>query len=112
MKRVSFKVAKALKEAGYWQERLCGDYPIWKIEDTVIRFDTPGGVIGYGMPTYIDVWLWLWREKDIKIDIDYCINKCAIFDITQEVIYSRTFDDPEDAIINAIEHLGDNNLIK
>lgn len=63
MKRVSFKVANALKEAGYWKEQLHGDYPIWKIEDTVIRFDTPWGLIGYGLPTYMQVWLWLWREK-------------------------------------------------
>lgn len=103
MKRVTFKVAKAIKDAGYWQERLCGDYPIWKIEDTVIRFDTPWGVIGYGMPTYIDVWLWLWREKDlVKMNVwDKYINDIA-----------NNYIDPEEATEKAIDYLVDNKLLK
>lgn len=111
MKRCSFNVAQAIKEAGYQQL------------NTKQRYTTNGALIycmnlddvhntQYDAPTYLDVWLWIWREKGIHIDIDYCINQCSIFDITNQVIYTRTFADPEEAIIAAIEHIIDNDLIK
>lgn len=56
MKRVSLKVAKAIKDAGYPQ-----DYE--NAEDTYTNLI--GGI--WVKPTYIEVWLWLWREK--KIDL-------------------------------------------
>lgn len=114
LKRVSFNVTKAIKEAGYPQEKLTDKVYL-------VNCDKEGKLAHYNSalfydcvvaPTYLDTWLWLWREKNIKIDIDYCINKCAIFDITQEVIYARTFNDPEEAIIAAIEYLVDNKLLK
>lgn len=95
-KRVPFKVAKALKEAGYPQN----DY------DEMIGSITK--------PTYIDVWLWLWMEKKIRIEL-------VIDDITDKSypIVNRQHDwlfdsdeDPEESIIAAIDYLADNNLIK
>lgn len=125
MERVTYTIAKAIKEDGYPQGVLPqiikdksfpmyynGDFVpnyVYFYANYITTFDTN---LCVACPTYLEVWLWLWREKDIKIDIDYCINKCAIFDITQEVIYSRTFDDPEEAIKSAIEYVVDNKLIK
>lgn len=98
MKEVSFKVAKAIKEAGYPQV----GYYWYSPQGVECYSESDLDEVGYvSAPTYIDVWLWLWREKGIPIQIDYafCGIDCQI-------------NDPEEAIISAIEYLADNDLIK
>lgn len=120
MKRVSFKVAKALKKAGYPQGTskylydIDGtfaskyDYEQWNI-NTLTKID---------MPTYLEAWLWLWREGKFKIDLDECFGVCMIYDTTildyrrNGDIYEFKYTDPEEAIEKAIVYLVDNNLIK
>lgn len=100
-KRVSFKVAQVVKEAGYPQISQRFQYTY---ECTLVDLVRDGGIC-YGpvAPTYLDVWLWLWREKDlVKMDVwDKYINDIA-----------NNYIDPEEAIIAAIEYLVDNELIK
>lgn len=109
LKKVSFEVAKAIKEAGYPQgctsqcyltkdhnhfyrkSQIVGDVNEWRLLTNHIA----------DIPTYIDVWLWLWREKRCPILIDYSF--CGI---------DKNTNDPEEAIIAAINYLVDNNLIK
>lgn len=80
MKRVSFETAKWLKANGYPQEQTEGVYNIdgdWvgilTLKDSASFYDTVDA------PTYMDVWLWLWREKNIRIMVndsgivDYCV---------------------------------------
>lgn len=98
MKRISFRVAKALKDAGYPQ-----DYK--NAEDTYTNLN--GGI--WVKPTYIEVWLWLWREKKRVIDLMY--SKCGMWQCVTD--YDCQYHkDPEDAIVAAIEYLVDNDLIK
>ncbi len=124
LKRVSFEVAKALKEAGYPQgvtEYVYNndgsfssryDYDSWGIDTSTL----------VDMPYAMEVWLWLWREKKISIEIserfnnidanmwdnkDYK-NPIYLFDIDDR----HNYPDPEEAIIAAIEYLVTNNLIK
>lgn len=81
MKRVSFKVAKAIKEAGYPQgDKNSGLIDVYALEDHNDNF-VPYTRIGklttnyhcqtFSMlrdipfvvaPTYLEVWLWLWRR--------------------------------------------------
>lgn len=96
MKRVSFEIAKALKEAGYPQD----ENEELKMRGLPERVD---------VPTYIDTWLWLWREKGIKISHRIGVNITGIED--NDAI-DDSFDDPEEAIIAAIESLVKNDLIK
>ena len=58
MKRVSFEVARSLKEAGYPQDiqevyKENGEYFV-----SYVKYSNT-----FAAPTYLDVWLWLWREK-------------------------------------------------
>ena len=123
MKRVSFEVAKYLKEVGYPQGNTLHGY--WIAEDT------KGGRIKYGdivnavhwgkdgnivdIPTYLETWLWLWREKGIHLNTDTSRKDivCIYWDntIIHEIKDMRIID-PEEAIEAAIKHLVDNNLIK
>lgn len=107
-KKVSFKVAKAIKEAGYPQGNTMSGY--WVADEVKgrIKYGDAVNAVMWGkdnkivdMPTYIDVWLWLWREKGTPIQVDYtfCSIDCQL-------------NDPEEAIIAAIEYLVENNLIK
>lgn len=71
-KIVSFKVAEALKEAGYPQyrhdvgyvtEKCCDGFNVFnkgRLTDNASR-----RVKKISAPTYLEVWLWLWREKKI-----------------------------------------------
>lgn len=112
-KRVSFKVAKAIKKAGYpldtpitevgWYNA-AGIYtktppPIWEGDNLFEAL----------APTYLDVWLWLWREKGIVIDPDEVGNDWYIDSF---MLPMETYPDPEEAIIAAIEYLVDNDLVK
>lgn len=108
MKRCSFKVAKALKEAGYPQDRTeshytnCGELIYYGI----------AGETGFDAPTYLETWIWLWREKGKFIDIlKDCTGKFAAF-YREEITKICESSDPEEAIIAAIEDLVENNLIK
>lgn len=107
-KRVSFKVANALKEAGYPQDKF-----------NYNKYYTKGGnlscVYQYGVPyydvvcfapTYLDVWLWLWREKGIKFEIVKNGDKVLC---KEEPYIFHYMKDPEEAIIAAIEYLFDND---
>ena len=123
MKKVSFKVAKAIKEAGYPQDNHTAIY----LEDgsciyTGGLLDT-GSSIYYKIVSYIEVWLWLWQEKGIKLEVHHPIDldKPNFFD--EERVYCATgydvayadeceYANPEDAIVAAIDCLVENNLIK
>lgn len=124
-KRVTFKVAKAIKEAGYSQHPNISEY--WYVtEHSEPIFDEPYEKAGtlvddwdfatnmIAAPTYLDVWLWLWREKKACISILFAEGNCGI-----EIWYKKTFlrdfedtFDPEEAIAGAIDYLVDNDLIK
>lgn len=129
MKRVSFDVAKAIKEAGYPQEwydceyyytqngdvKRCDDYLGNTVEDISYhqRYCIPA-------PTYIEVWLWLWREKNIRFDIEdlwdaelsYPERGCASNTNQLGGICTPEVSDPEEAIEKAIAYLCENGLIK
>lgn len=98
MKRVSFKVAQAIKDAGFPQ-----DYK--NAEDVYTNLN--GGM--WVKPTYIEAWLWLWREKDIKYEIVKSGDKVLCKEEPYKFFYMK---DPEEAIEKAIEYLVTNNLIK
>lgn len=134
-KRVSFKVAKAIKEAGYPQgNKNSGNCPVYPLEDHDENY-TPYTRIGkittrykcetwrilssipyVVAPTYLDVWLWLWREKKFAIPADYfgydnnywssCIPISG-----DRFEFFEPLHDPEDAIIAAIEYIIDKNLL-
>lgn len=126
MKIVSFKVAKAIKEAGYPQgdenSGLMDVYPLEDHDDNFVPYTRRGklstnyacrtfrilSVIPFVVaPTYLDVWLWLWREKNIKIQNEF--DSANIWPIGVSISY---YADPEEAIEEAIEYLADNDLIK
>lgn len=127
MKKVSFKVAKAIKEAGYPLQRFqtvsreqfeaghgykySTDENFYSESPSILYPEDLDTIDLYYCPTYIEVWLWLWREKKIAIPIT--CNKeerwspYGLFSSIYE-----DYSDPEEAIIVAIEHLVDNDLIK
>lgn len=144
-KRVSFKVAKAIKEVGYPQVY---NSPCYVTEDCIKEYDrdydgdmpiigereyTEGQYIDrfsyrdeecdpprcYA-PTYLDVWLWLWREKNIQFAVNGicdCHKRtmyvgCDCCTLQLGGITTEESNDPEEAVIKAIEYLVDNNLIK
>lgn len=118
MKRVSFKVAKAIKDAGYLQ-----DIEFWKyLEDNTYWYYPDGKLEKKGnVPDYIDiskltfapyimeVWIWLWREKKECIDVLSACDSGALVHINNKLNY---FNDPEEAINAALEYLVDNKLLK
>ena len=65
MKRVSFEVAKYLKEVGY---KLIPAPSSWFTNDTNSWYDEDDDEL-YTLPYVMSVWLWLWREKEIAINI-------------------------------------------
>ena len=119
-KRVSFKVAKAIKEAGYPQEwndteyyytengelKRCDDYEGNSIENIMYnqRYAVPA-------PFALDVWLWLWREKKKRIHTRDYYGGLAVSESSSSYD-SVNYSDPEEAIIAAIEYLVDNDLLK
>lgn len=126
-KLVTYKVAKALKEAGYLQPITGFGYATKQQtidfcnfdEGDIFDLDTfPPELDDYVFcPTYLDAWLWLWKDKKLYIDI------CSDWDATSMSIWgdggSRPllidpieYSDPEEAIASAIEYLVENNLIK
>ena len=111
MERVSFKIAKALKEAGYPQLRADSSYGV--IDGELFNF--VGGDDDYliSAPYVMDVWLWLWREKKKDIDITFSADEGGwTFIQNPSPCDCGLYDDPEEAIIAAIDYLVDNKLIK
>ena len=111
MKRVSFNVAKALKEAGYPQnfntyyfDKECNTWEYSFAQKNELDFN-----MLYAIPTYMEARLWLWREKDLRIYYNAIIGKVEIIGSN---IKLSCIPDPEEAIIAAIEYLVENNLIK
>lgn len=115
MKRVSFKVAKAIKEAGYTQHKtpylyVTKDYSTFREGEMIdCFFENSAGNNVVDAPFAVEVWLWLWREKHIAVEADY---SCANDDWFDGGICGKKFKDPEESIIAAIDYLVDSNLIK
>lgn len=110
-KRVSFKVAKAIKEAGYPQN-YSFNVSVYDKDEKEVAIgvaDIPLNCDAILAPTYLDVRLWLWREKGIEITHRIGVNITGIED---NDAVDGVFNDPEEAIIAAIEYLVDNDLIK
>jgi len=136
MKRVSFEVAKAIKEAGYPQgdknSGLTDVYPLEDHDDNVIPYTRIGKLttnyhcqtfrilsdIPFVVaPTYLEVWLWLWKEKGIYISVERIFTtegvrvSCSVsYGVNIYLLKYRL--NPEAAIIAAIEYLVKQNLIK
>lgn len=114
LKRVSCKVAKAIKEAGYPQEYsknpfytcegLLKDITNVHLSDKIELFCSA--------PSYLEVWLWLWREKGLSIEVikDSCGDCIVLYGGCLED--AKEAEDLEEAIIAAIECLAENDLIK
>lgn len=121
MKRVSFEVAKALKEAGYPQgnenmiyltKPCCGVNP-GHITSWEVMSHRDIGKNFVVAPTYLEVWLWLWREKRKWIEIVFSEDEDGwTFMQNPSPCDCGLYNDPEEAIIAAIEHLVTNDLIK
>lgn len=144
MKRVSFEVAKALKDAGYPQPQtdvwgyvnhpnncyFTGRHSYWdenrerRLEwDEVNEFHAVDDWIDeiepsfYGSaiaaPTYFETWCWLWREKKIAIDCGCdVIGDNHWFSFITHLNTIKSGNDPEEAIVEAINYLVENDLIK
>lgn len=126
MKRVSYKVAKSIKEAGYPLERFqtvsrkqfeaghgykySTDESFYSESPSVLHPEDNNTIDIYYCPTYLEVWLWLWREKKIGIDVSFLDNKkvCSINPYYRAI----ELNDPEESIITTIEYLVDNDYIK
>lgn len=101
MKRVTFKVAKALKEAGYPQESTEGIVSLSRYSSETHSFIL--------IPFVMEAWLWLWREKRLWLQVRH-IGSCNWFKCW--VTDAQDYDDPEEAIEQAIKYLVENDLIK
>lgn len=124
IERVSFKVAKAIKEVGYPQNKYKNffvekDYNSFRIGNLYepCNMEISSEVPFITAPTYLEVWLWLMREMKIHIDISTHFDSIKgyynIAIICCNGLYkSIEAEDPEEAIIAAIDYLVDSNLIK
>lgn len=108
-KIVSFEVAKTIKEAGYPQLKADWSYSAYNGE-LYNLVDTEDYFIS--APTYLDVWLWLWKVKDIKLSVAEIDDVVKAYIRGSKPLISQFSADPEGAIINIIEFLVDNDLIK
>lgn len=102
MKRVSFSVAKSLKEAGY---KFTPAPNSFFTNETNSWYCKEDGEL-YSLPYAIEVWIWLWREKKYAVTLECIDNKDWA---TGQIGF---FDDPEDAIIAEIQHIVDCKLLK
>lgn len=97
MKKISLKVAKAVEKAGYSFS--------YEVNEYFTQY----------FPTYIEIWLWLWREKKAMLIVDgFELGMAEVVIYLQNSIYNTNHiaNDPEEAIIAAIDYLVDENLIK
>ena len=110
METVSFKVAKAIKNAGYPQGQ--EEYAYRSNGDIYIFEDMFDHIPDYccDAPTYMEVWLWLWREGGFHIYVNGL--NFDIYTKDRTMHGEAANNDPEEAIIAAIEYLVENNLIK
>lgn len=109
MKRVKFEVAKALKEAGYPQTPgLCYYIGVDEFRPMEISSRAYNYNEHISAPYVMEAWLWLWREKKRVIEPTHC-GEGWIVPMFGVVGF---YNDPEEAIIAAIEYLVENNLIK
>lgn len=124
MKRVSFKIAKVLKELSFPQDKAIAFYSksgtlydyskcfeAYSVEDYI---DKLGAITQKAAaPTYFEVYLWLWREKNIHLStIIYKGFVRVYLDNTVIIRHDKKITDPEEAIEKAIEYLVEQNLIK
>lgn len=110
-KIVSFDVAKAIKEAKYAQtSKPIKSYSINGVLEPSGSNYRRGE--RYDAPTYLEVWLWLWREKNIRIEIINSKVTTQCYASINDEKDTILFDSPEDAIVAAINYLVDNDLIK
>ena len=114
---ISFKVAKKLFELGYFTDTDT-------VMITIDIFEKDGkcmltrvknvGNMRTTMEcttTFLDVWLWLWRKKNIRIIIDEN-DVVYVWKGDREVgSYSIGLDDPEALIEAAIEDIIDNSYL-
>lgn len=118
MKRVSFKVAKAIKEVGYPQDSDIYYYDSYGNLNVYESYSTMCLHNGYRAPFYLDVWTWLWNEKNIQITPKRwtqpsCIGSTIeVCNCLLHEMYNLDKTGPEEAIIAAIDYLVDNDLIK
>lgn len=117
MKRVSFAVAKAIKEAGYPQDIYNMEFYyaenglIWVYDPET--YETLDDAIYCVCPLVMDVWLWLWREKKKDIDITFSTDEGGwTFMQNPSPCDCGLYNDPEEAIEAAIKYLVDNDLIQ
>lgn len=122
-KIVSYNVAKALKEAGYPQENTEFRYilrnstfdHLWFKKGELIDKTQKMHLINIAdAPTYIDAWMWLWREKGIRIEVCELDERATWSTYIKPILIEEDsgYQDPEEAIVKAIEYLVENNLIK
>lgn len=118
MKRCSFKIAKAIKDAGYPQELkegtifYCENGLKDKYDSELYELFDPMYCV---CPYIMEVWLWLWREKDMKLLFYPTYKEDSSYSYIQGLsipFNKEEYNDPEVAIIAAIEYLVDNDLIK
>ena len=114
---ISFKVAKKIFDLGYFTDTDA-------VMKTIDVFEKDGkcmstSVMRSGnmrttmecMTTYIDVWLWLWRKKNIRIIIDENNVVYVWKDDKGLCSYSVGADDPEILIESAIDDIIDNSYL-
>lgn len=113
-KVVSFKVAKAIKEAGYPQDKFNNVQYYTKSGHLsyLYQYGVPYYEVDCFAPTYLDMWLWLWQEKNLRIEIIDCDITTQCYATINNSRDTMLFNSPEEAIIAAINYLVDNNLIK
>lgn len=117
MKRVSFEIAKIIKEAGYPQGKTDSCFDSNAVMHYTSSKDSwlPNDIY-IDAPTYMEVWLWLWRSKNISIDIDYLHGIFWGAHTYGEYVKNNDgepeYSDPEEAIAAAIKYLVENDLIK
>ena len=112
MRRVSFEVAKAIKDAGYPQE---GGMYYNEDGDLILPWYFNNEDVFVVAPYYLEVWLWFWREKKMFLSPWYMPIGRVHIDIIDDIMYLETLytrADPEEAIEAAIEYLVTNKLIK
>lgn len=112
MKQVSIKAANAIANAGYFGKyyRKCSVQEIVDSNRLVLNRDN--SLESNRVPFYLEVWLWLWREKRIPLELLRSTEKDVWYVLYDGGYEMPRKDDPEEAIIAAIEYLVDNDLIK
>lgn len=116
MKRVSHEVIRALKKAGYKFTPIQSSF---FVDDTNAWYSEEDAEL-YSLPYAMEVWLWLWREKKIYINTGitngytFAVVSSSTSETGRIVKIDKDFyaQDPEDAIIAAIEFLVEHKLLK